>query len=89
MKTYNHPSLKPESFTPHFRNLLREENPSLETHEILRWSWDDGPVFCGKKLDIKEMDSRHPGGSAIGRMFADIQARVYRLTHQTRFHRAS
>jgi hypothetical protein len=82
-------TLKPESFTPHFRNLLREENPTWEDWELLRWSWNEGPVFCGKSLDTKEMDSRHPGGSAIGRMFFDMQVGHYRLTHPSRFHRAS
>lgn len=81
--------INPDSLTPHFRNLLREENPSWEVWEIMRWKWEGGyPVFCGKVLGSPEDgDSARPGGSAISRMHADIQRGVWALTHgRAKFH---
>lgn len=80
-------NINPENLTPHFRNLLRDENPSWDLADILKWSWSvETPLFCGKPLDIREFDSRHPGGSAIGRMLHDIRTNAYPLTLKTRFH---
>lgn len=72
---------RPENLTPHFRNLLREENPLWETPDFYRWSWGtDGPVVNGLMVDLTKVDSCHPGGTAIMRMIADIEKGVWQLT---------
>lgn len=73
------------NLTPHFRNLLREDNPSWEDSQILHWKWTvEGPVFDEVLLDTRDIDSRHPGGESIGRMFAHISAQDSRLTRGAR-----
>jgi hypothetical protein len=72
---------RPANLTPHFRNLLREENPLWPTPDLYRWSWSDlGPVYNGLLIDLKKVDSCHPGGSAIIRMLHDIKSGVWQLT---------
>jgi len=86
--------LKPENFTPHFRNLLREDNPDWPTHEIFHWQWrisrNRNGVITGHPLydgcRVEELDTAFPGVPSIVRMRHDIEAAVYPLTHSTTFH---
>lgn len=72
---------RPANLTPHFRNLLREENPGWAIVELYRWEWDEkGPLYDKKHFDIKGYDSCFPGYSAITRMLHDIKEGVWQLT---------
>lgn len=73
------------SLTNHFRNLLRRENPSWTIAEIMRWKWEGGPVHDFKKVETNDMDSRYPGGTAIGLMFHDIKRGAWETMYYTKF----
>lgn len=78
--------VNPANLTPHFRNLLREENPSWEPWQLMQWRWEErGPLFKFEPVDTKAMDSCHPGASAIARMFHDIKTSAYPLTFRATF----
>jgi hypothetical protein len=60
--------------TAYFRNVLRETNPQWTDADCLAFQWSDrGPLHRGAVLDTAEMDSRHPGGEAIGLTFAKVR----------------
>lgn len=87
MKTYSR--IKPENLTPHFRNLMREENPTWTTADFFRWSWrDDKPLFDKKPIDnLREMIGRgFPGSQAIEKMYCHIREEHRELIFKTGFY---
>jgi len=78
--TYS-PRIKQACLTPHFRNLLRADNPLLETFELLRWEWSqEGPKYRGELLTGCQLDGAAPAAKAIELMYFHIKTGNAALT---------
>ncbi len=86
--------IKTENLTPHFRNLLREDNPEWSAADVFHWQWqvshnrngklEGHPLFGGCR--VEELDTAFPGVPSIIRMRHHIETAAYPLTHSTKFH---
>lgn len=74
-------------FTPRFRSLLRDNNPTWTDRDCMAWTWKDGPIFEGKPIPTSDLDSRQPGAESIGIMFHEIKTGSAALTFGCKFHR--